>query len=847
MLDFIKSDTFRRLAIAVVLIGGLGAAGAVGYALYATRDLPDSDWLRDYEPPVTSRVHAGDGRLIAEFAREHRVFVPYEAIPDHVIAAFLSAEDRKFFEHGGIDLQGMARGAVRIFQSVLEGDPSLQSGSTITQQVAKNMLLTSDQTIDRKLREIRLAFRIEDALPKERILELYMNEIFLGNRSYGVAAAALNYFNKPLSDLTLSEAALLAALPQRPSAYNPARFPNAALNRRNWVLNRMAANGYISEAEAEAASADLIETVRRFGGDEYVASSYFVETLRRQLLNDIAADIRNDPKRLAEAVDAYGDTERDAVAAAAEAALYNGGLSIRSTLDTDLQLYAQNALRRGLEAYDRTVGWRGAVTRIDVSEGWADALAEVERPAGAGEDWRLARIASIAEERAVLGFADGSAGALPKAELQWSSRAVEGTSTAHPLKVGDVVMVAPTNEDGAWRLKQIPLVEGAFVALDPHTGRVLAMAGGYDFARSQFNRATQARRQPGSLFKPFVYAAALDHGYTPSSLILDAPFIDCEEGQDECYRPQNYAEDFQGLATLRRGLELSRNVMTVRLVNELGPQVVSDYAEAIGVYDDLPPYLSMSLGAGESTLLRMASAYALLANGGKKIEPYIYDRLQNRRGETIRKVDQRACEGCSEAWMEGLAPPVLPDVREQRMNPVTAYQITTMLEGAVRRGTGTGAAVGSTPLAGKTGTTNEFRDAWFVGFSPDLVAGVFVGFDNPQSLGPRRSGGAVAAPIFRDFMEKALKGAPAIPFRIPSGVRLVEVDAETGRLPGPSTGRIIMEAYRPGTEPRLDFQQDNGLGVFGVGSITGAPVLPAGEQTAAGQSEAQPQTLDGVY
>ena len=861
-----RAINWRRIGL---IAGGVVLAGAVsGFALVAflTRDLPDAKWLKSYEPPVTSRVHAGDGRLIAEFAREHRVFVPYEELPPHLVEAFVSAEDKNFFNHWGIDLLGMMRGGGNILKSALAGDISLQSGSTITQQVAKNMLLTSDQTIERKVREVFLSLKMEGApffgtriLSKERIMELYLNEIFLGNRSFGVAAATLNYFNKSLADLTIAEAALLASLPQAPSRYDPARNPEVAFNRRNWVIGRMQTNGYITNEEAEAAQAEPIQTVRRFAGAEFEASNYFVEELRRSLLVRLEQQTAAADPKLTE----------EEVRKAAEEKLYNGGLSIRSTLDTRLQLAAQSALRRGLEAYDRRQGWRGPVARIDselTGEALTVAFKDVERPRGSQAEWKLARVTASSGERVNIQFQDGIEGRLAAEDAVWARDRYKGPKDQPKgLKVGDVVLASrvaaeePVDDAAAlartagdketkgntYRLNQIPEAEGALVAMDPHTGRVLAMAGGYSFNKSQFNRATQAQRQPGSSFKPFVYAAALELGATPSTLVLDAPFVNCDPTQPECWRPQNYSEEFYGPSTLRLGIEKSRNVMTVRLVTEIGMQPVVEIARRFGIYDNLQPYLAMSLGSGETTLMKVTSAYAMLVNGGKQITPSLYDRLQNRYGETIDRRDERACNGCSVSWKQaGALPPMVPDVRKQIMDPVVAYQSVSMLEGVVKRGTAQRVAAVGKPLAGKTGTTNDYLDAWMVGFSPDLVAGIWVGFDTPRTLGRGESGGRVATPIFRDFMAEALKDAPDTPFRIPSGVRLVEIDARSGQLANADTAVRILEAFRPGTEPRLGFEQDGG-----DFSISGTGLEPEGPAPQPGQPTPTPsdEGLSPVY
>ena len=754
------------------------------FRVLAIQGLPSYDTLAKYEPPVTTRVYAGDGGLIAEFAREQRVYVPASAIPDRVKDAFLSAEDKNFYKHGGVDVWGITRAMIGNVGRKLTGK-RLQGASTITQQVAKNMLLTSDRTITRKVKEIFLSERIEKAFSKDRILELYLNEIYLGQRAYGVAAASLNYFNKPLDELSISEAAYLGALPKGPSNYDPNTHKAAAIARRNWVISRMAENGYITPEEAAKAQKDDLVTVDRLSGPQYVASAHFVEEMRREL------------------VQLYGDK-----------ALYDDGLSVRSTLDTRMQLAAAAALRKGLDGYDRRHGWRGPIGRVDPDTDIVKALARVDNPPGAS-GWVKGFVTAASSKGVSVAVIDEDAAddddAAAKAKTKKGSIAAEDVTWAaaggkkNALSPGAIIYVQPL-KSGKYGLRQVPAVEGAIVALDPHTGRVYAMVGGYSFANSQFNRVTQAYRQPGSSFKPVVYAAALEHGLTPSTLVDDAPF-QTAAGDGTIYNPENYEKDFLGPSTLRTGVEKSRNLMTVRLAYEMGMDPIVDLGEKLGVYDKgkLMPVLAMSLGAGETTVLRMAGAYASFVNGGKKISPTLIDRVQDRTGKTLFKADKRPCDGCNAPWTNQ-APPEIPDTRAQVLDPITAYQITSILEGVVQRGTGTVVKAVGKPLAGKTGTTNDYKDAWFVGFSPDLVVGVWVGFDKPKALGNAETGGLLAAPIFRDFMMVALKDAPPTPFRIPPGVRLVKIDRLTGLLPGPNTTDTILEAYKPGTEPVRDFE-----------------------------------------
>lgn len=776
------------LLMGLVLLA-LAGAGAVVYVVdYYDRDLPDYTKLATYEPPVTTRVYAGDGRLMAEFAAEKRVFVPFRAIPRRVVAAFLAAEDKNFYEHKGIDPVGIVRAILTNVEN-LGSDRRMVGASTITQQVAKNMLLTNEVSFVRKIKEAILAIRIERTFSKDRILELYLNEIFLGFRSYGVAAAALNYFNKALDELTVAEAAYLAALPKAPNNYHPERNRDAAVARRNWVIGRMLEDGNITPDEAREAQAEPL-TVRRRDETEVFTAEYFAEEVRREI------------------VKLYG-----------EEALYEGGLSVRASVDPTLQRIATRALRDGLIAYDRRHGWRGPVARMENFDGWAKSLAAIPMPPG-GEAWRLAVVLKDEEAASVdIGFADGSRGTIPLSELRWAREWKEGErlgpavrKASDVLHLGDVVLVEAVEKDekgkelppATFALRQIPAVQGGLVALDPHTGRVRAMVGGFSPQMSVFNRATQAMRQPGSSFKPFVYLTALDNGFTPASLVMDAPFeYDPGHGQP-VWRPENYSHEFYGPTPLRIGIEKSRNVMTVRLAQHVGMDKIKATAERLGIFDNLQPFLPMSLGAGETTVLRMSAAYGMLANGGKRIVPTFIDRIQDREGRTIFRHDDRACGTCRDvAWSEGVAVPSVPDTREQVADPRTAYQIVSMLEGVVQRGTAARLRALDRPLAGKTGTTNDSRDAWFMGFSPDLVVGTYIGFDQPRSLGARETGGSAAVPVFQEVMAEALKDEPKTPFRVPPGVRLVRVDPATGRLAEPGS-RAIWEAFLPGTEPQLD-------------------------------------------
>ena len=773
--------TIGWLTLFLIVVGALAGGGGVWLLHSYSRGLPDYAQLADYRPPVVSRIHAGDGRLLAEFATEKRVFVPVSAMPRRVIDAFVSAEDKTFFEHPGIDLPGIAAALVRNLMQ-MGSDRRPVGASTITQQVTKNFLLTDAVSYRRKVREILLAFRVERALSKQRILELYLNQIYLGLGSYGVAAAAINYFNKSLDELTVAEAAYLAGLPKAPNNYHPERRPEAARARRDYVIGRMLDDGRIDAAGAADARSGPV-TLAAPDAVALARAEHFVEEVRREL----AAR--------------FGETQ-----------LYGGGLSVRTTLDPRLQEEAERALRAGLIAYDRRHGWRGPVARIDPDLPAGGQLAKIAVP-GLPAGWRLAAVGRVAETAAAIRLASGEAGTIALDGLGWARKRLEGQGrgpavgrVADVLARGDVVIVErpPEGEGGSgegYALRQLPDVDGALVALDPHTGRVLALTGGFSYEASEFNRATQAMRQPGSAFKPFVYLAALDHGFTPSSLVLDAPFVIDQGPGIGKWKPANYTRRFYGPSPMRIGIEKSRNLMTVRVAQRIGMDAVARTAERLGVVDRLPRILSMSLGAGETTLLRLTAAYAMLVNGGRRIVPTFLDRIQDRNGKTVFRHDRRPCPGCTGVAWTGQAEPDLPDPRERVADPGSAYQVVSMLEGAVQRGTGRRIRAVGKPLAGKTGTTNDSRDAWFVGFSPDLAVGVFVGFDAPRTLGRRETGSSVAAPVFRDFMEAALRDRPATPFRIPPGIRLVRVEAATGLVArGPGKG-VILEAFKPGTEP----------------------------------------------
>jgi penicillin-binding protein 1A len=779
----------------VFLVGVGGMAGAIWHF---SKDLPDYSQLQDYEPPVMTRVHAVDGSLLGEYARERRLYLPIQAVPKLVINAFLAAEDKNFYEHGGIDYSGMMRAAMLYAQNY-GSNRRPQGASTITQQVAKNFLLTNEVSFSRKIKEALLAMRIERAYSKDKILELYLNEIYLGLGAYGIAAASLVYFDKSVNELTIAEASYLASLPKAPAALHPVRNRDRAIERRNYVIDRLLENGWIKQADADKARKEGLNVTNRANGAHTFAGEYFAEEVRRDIF------------------ERYGEKK-----------LYEGGLSVRTTLDPKIQVMARKTMVAGLVKYDEEQGYRGPISKLDISGDWGVKLADVKSLSDVSP-WRMAVVLETSDQSARVGFQPPRelGGAVSK-ERQTGIVAVDGvkwakavagpmrgktpTAVSQVLAPGDVIYVDPLYKEGnpvegQYRLEQMPEVSGAMVVMDPWTGRVLAMVGGFSFDQSQFNRATQAYRQPGSSFKPIVYSAALDNGYTPSTVVIDAP-IEIDQGQGGgVWRPENFSNGkYQGPTTLRNALRMSLNTVTVRLAQDIGMPLIGEYARRFGVYDELPNYLSYALGAGETTALRMVTAYSMIANGGRRVKPTLIDRIQDRYGHTIFKHDARECRGCDApgGW-KNQPEPQLVDRREQVLDAMTAYQITSLMEGVVQGGTGIALKEVGKPIAGKTGTTNEAKDAWFIGFSPDIVVGIYMGYDKPRPLGKGNAatGGHLAAPIARDFMKLALADKPPTPFKIPAGIKLIRVDAKTGMRAGPGdTGRgVILEAFKPGTAP----------------------------------------------
>ncbi|MAC76873.1 MAG: penicillin-binding protein [Rhodobacteraceae bacterium] len=816
MIRFIFS--FFGAIFSFITLGIAMAALTIGGVLYMYgRDLPSYESLAQYQPPTISRIYSGEGQLIDEFAKERRLYASADEIPDLVKQAFISAEDKNFYTHQGYDPRGIAAAAI---QAVTSRGQNVRGASTITQQVMKNFLLSSDRTAERKIKEIILATRVEHALSKDKILELYLNEIFLGQNSYGVSAAAQTYYNKTLSELTPGEAAYLAALAQRPGNLHPVYQHDAAIARRNYVLREMRDNGYITEAEADSAIAAPLRTVQTGDIDGFRSAlpprDYFTDEIRRQLT---------------ESDEYIGSTD--------EEDFFTGGYAVRATIDEQMQGDAAQSLRTALEDYDRSLGiWNGtgetiAADQLDTEDHWRKALGDARVPRDIVLDgpWMPAVVLQIRDGNARIGIegvdeVDGGHW-IPAKDAQWARKRLRDGKLASKandmgdlVDVGDVVLVRKmtSDDDGSfirWTLRQVPKVEGGFVAMDVNTGRVLAMQGGFSYQSSVFNRATQAMRQPGSSFKPFVYAAALDSGYTPATIIVDAPIeVNTPQG---LWRPKNSSNKFYGPTPMRIGIEHSRNLMTVRLAQEVGMGVVADYAERFGVYDDMGRYLANALGSQETTLYKMVSAYAMFANGGERVEPTLVDRIQDRYGRTIYRHDQRDCTDCTSPYLAPGVEPKIVSHNERVMNAITAYQLTSMMQGVVERGTAAGVVNLPVPTAGKTGTTNDARDVWFIGFTSNIVAGCYIGYDQPRPLGRGAYGASMCGPVFQRFMEKAVKKYGGGPFTVPPGGHFIKINRLTGeRLPDDASGpSVVAEYFRDGEEPIFGVAYDGG---FAMGS-----------------------------
>jgi penicillin-binding protein 1A len=804
-------------AVTLGLFFGAMSIGAI-FFMYA-RDLPSYESLEQYTPPTISRIYSGEGNIIDEYARERRLFVPAEDTPELVKYAFVSAEDKNFYTHHGYDTRGIAAAFIEAIKS---RGQNMRGASTITQQVMKNFLLDGSRNVERKIKEIILATRLETVLSKEKILELYLNEIDLGYRSFGVAAAAQTYFNKTLDQLSAGEAAYLAALPKSPGkGLRPVENYDAAVDRRNYVLREMWQNGYIDEATFTSEKALPLKTVQNGDyasfRDSLPPRGYFTDEIRRQLSGT------------------FGEEE-----------FFGGGLTIRATVDPLLQDAAAAALRAGLEKYDRGQGvWRGtgkavAADQLGTEAAWRAALAAAEVPRDI-EGWFPAVILELGEDTARIGIEgvdeDSDGHFIPADDVTWArKRLADGTlskkarAPGELVQVGEVVLVraVTSDSDGSfqrWSLRQVPEVQGAFMAMDVNTGRVLAMQGGFSYEDSVFNRATQATRQPGSSFKPFVYAAALDSGFTPATIVIDAPIeVETAEG---LWTPKNASNKFYGPTPLRTGIEQSRNLMTVRVAEEIGMETVAAYAERFGVYDRMNPFLANALGSQETTLFKMVAAYAMFANGGERVEPTLVDRVQDRFGKTVYRHDKRICENCQLASLDPGAELTISSNRERVMDAITAYQLTSMLEGVVQRGTAAGINL-PVPIAGKTGTTNDAKDVWFVGYSSNIVAGCYIGYDQPRSLGENASGGGYCGPVFERFMNTAVKKFGGAEFAVPPGGYFIKIDRFTGaRLPDDASGDyVVAEYFREGEDPLfgLGGMVDGG---FGMGS--NLPLFDYGE------------------
>lgn len=793
ILSIVLTAFFVGLCFAGVLVSNIA------------KNLPGYESLENYSPNVMTRIHASNGDLLAEVATQKRLYLSIQQIPQNVKFAFISAEDKNFYKHFGLDPEGLARAALTDLKYMWLGR-RLEGASTITQQVAKNFLLTSDPSFERKIKEAILAIDLEKTYSKDHILGLYLNEIYLGRGAYGVAAAALTYFNKSLNDLSLSQAAYLASLPKGPSNYDPFKHPERALQRRNWVIDRMYENGYITKAEADNAKNDPLGVSTHIEDTPSFAADYFVEEVRRYLLAKYGAE-----------------------------KLYGGGLSIRTTLNPTYQKIAKEALQHELVKYDESRGYRGAYKHLDLNGDWVKELANIPTFPDV-EKWQLAIVNKVDKSNAYITIqpkidlagkisSERITGTINKAGMNWALRIYNADGNylytskgpINILKPGDVIFVEKQEgTNGCYQLRQLPEVQGAILAMDPRNGRILAMVGGFSFAQSEFNRAVQAYRQPGSAFKPIVYSAALDNGYTPASVVLDGP-VEIDQQDGTVWKPKNYEGTYAGPATLRYGIEFSKNLMTVRLANDLGMDTVAEYAKHFGVYDKMQPVLSMALGAGETTLLKMVRAYAIIANRGKSLSPTLIDRIQDRYGKTIYKHDDRICKGCNVPKWDGQPEPEIISNNEQVLDPMTSYQITSMLQGVVQRGTGKRLRYLNKSIAGKTGTTNDSKDAWFIGFTPNIVVGVYVGYDHPKTLGKGSTGAVIALPVFGEFFQKALGDQPDIPFKVPDGMTQIAINRKTGMRAKEGDQDCIIEAFKPGTGPADTYQVIGGVGSFKEG------------------------------
>ncbi len=771
------------LKFAIIFTGAL-IFFAFSTLWYFSAGLPDYKKLSNYQPPISSRVYSENNKLIAEYALEKRLFIPFESIPDKVVNSFLSAEDKNFFSHPGVDAKGILRAVVKNIKNISQ-NKRLEGASTITQQVAKNFLLTNEVSIRRKIKEAILAFRIERAYTKERILELYLNQIYLGQGTYGIAAASLEFFDKSIKELNYSEAALLAALPKAPSKYNPYKYPEIAKFRRNLVLENLEENKFISKKELELFKNSQLKLRKRKIEIVNEANSY-TEEVRRTVKN------------------IYGFEK-----------LYSQGLSISTPLNIDYQIQALKSLRKGIEDFDKRRGWRGPIVNKNKNNNWEKILASYSLDPTL--NWHMAEIVSIDNKEIKFKIINNKKnklkGSLLFKHLKWSIPKKKTIQDIH--KIGDIIFIKKKNNN--WHLKQYPKVNGGIVALDPFTGNISALVGGFNFKKSEFNRVTQAKRQPGSAFKPIVYAAALEKGFAPNSIILDAPFVESQGVGLKNWKPENYGKKFYGPSTLRKGIEYSRNLMTVRIAKVLGLNEILDLSKQLNIYDEIPELLSVSLGAAETTLINLTSAYAPFVNGGKKIEPKLISRIQDRRGKTIFNQKSIKCIGCDKFINEEIKFPKIESNTDRVISEETAYQMTSILQGAVKRGTAKKLRSLKVPLAGKTGTTNDNYDAWFIGFTSNLVVGVYIGYDNPKSLGKFETGSKAALPIFKDFIENALYKEDFSDFKIPENIFLTSLNYDTGAKSIQGDKNSIIEALK--LTDINNINNNNLLSTNGRGSI----------------------------
>ena len=750
------SNLIKKILVGLIFFSLLGFIGIFSILWSYSNKLPDYKFLKSYKPAVSSKVYSGNGVLISDFSTEKRIFVPYNAIPKKIIYSFLSSEDKNFFKHPGVDAKGVLRAIKNNIFNLIKSN-RLEGASTITQQVAKNFLLSNEVSLDRKIKEAILAFRIERALSKERILELYLNQIYLGEGSYGIASASLRYFDKPIGELNFSEAALLAALPKAPSKYNPYKNEKLATYRRNLVIKNLYDNSYISKKKYEELVNSKIKLKKRkriFLED----TRYFVEDIRKNVIKEYGYD-----------------------------KVHKQGFNIKTPINLELQNLATVSLRKGLLDYDKRKGWRGPLDNR-TSKDWYKNLDKFDLEKTIG--WKVAIVKRIDKFETVIQTSDKENGIINYEDINWTRKSFEEI-----FKINDLIYVKKLS-DGNYSLRQLPDVNGGIVVMDPYSGRVLAMSGGFSFKKSEFNRVSQARRQPGSAFKPFIYALALENNYTPSSLILDAPIV-LNQGEDlKMWKPENYGKKFYGLSTLRTGVEKSRNLMTVRISQDLGIDKIINFSKKLNIYENPDELMSVSLGSAETTLLNITSAYCSFVNGGKLVTPIIIDRIQDSEGNTISNNEKRFCENCDKISYKGDNVPIIKSNFKQIFSPQTAYQMTSILEGAIQRGTGKRLKDLNLQLAGKTGTTNNNTDTWFIGFTSNLVVGVYVGYDNPKRLGKYETGSKTALPIFKDFIKNAVNNYEARPFKTAKGIKMVVIDAETGKKADFGSKKTIIESYK---------------------------------------------------